>query len=231
MPYLYSLFYEAHTTGIPIVRSLIMEYPEDRNVSNVCDQFLLGPSLLVAPIYRPGVQSRAVYLPEGVWYDYWTGEKLEGGKSVLAEAPLERIPLYVKAGSIIPEQELRQSMNESSEQPLRVRIRVGSGHDGIHRFSQYEDDGRTYAFEAGRFTLREWSVQQSLDGIRVACDYASDGWPCGEELILALSPVESKPTKISSSGNVETDAWIYDEAKQTLQVTIKAKHSFELQIR
>ncbi|WP_239617604.1 glycoside hydrolase family 31 protein [Cohnella mopanensis] len=232
MPYMYSLFYEAHKTGVPILRSMIMEYPDDRDVYNLCDQFLFGSSILVAPIYRPGVKSRSVYLPEGVWYDYWTGEKFEGGRSVLAAAPLETMPLYVKAGAIIPEQALRQSTGQVTEEPSRIRFYVGASEAGESLFAQYEDDGRTYAFENGKYRLREWSSRESeADGLRIACDYVHDGLESSQALYLTVGPLEAKPEEMSSTGGVEVDTWSYDGEKRELQVKITANQSFELRIR
>ncbi|QJD83815.1 glycoside hydrolase family 31 protein [Cohnella herbarum] len=232
MPYLYSLFYEAHKTGVPILRALIMEYPEDRAVYNVCDQFLFGSSFLVAPIYRPGVQSRSVYLPEGVWYDYWTGEKHEGGKSVLAHAPLDTMPLYVKAGAIVPEQALRQSMGEQTDEPDRVRFYVGSGGADENSFAHYEDDGRTYAYESGQYRLRNWRLRElSEEGLIIACDYAHDGLNSAQKLLLTIEPVASKPEELSSTGGTEVDTWVYDGDSRRLQVSITANHSFEIRIR
>ncbi|WP_256760014.1 glycoside hydrolase family 31 protein [Cohnella sp. WQ 127256] len=232
MPYLYSLFYEAHKTGMPILRSLIMEYPDDRSVYNTCDQFLFGSSLLVAPIYRPGVQSRAVYLPEGIWYDYWTGEKLEGGKSVLALAPLETMPLYVKAGAIIPEQSLRQSTGERSDGPDRVRFYIGNGGEEETSFAHYEDDGRTYAFESGKYRLRQWKVRESSDdALQITCEYVHDELGSPEDIILTLGPLSSQPIELSSTGGVDVEAWIYDGDKRQLEVTVKTIHSFEIRIQ
>jgi alpha-glucosidase len=227
MPYLYSLFYEAHVTGIPILRSLIMEYPQDRNVYNVCDQFLFGSSLLVAPIYRPGVTTRSVYLPEGVWYDYWTGERLEGGKSVLAHAPLETMPLYVKAGAIIPEQTLRQHTGESTAEPILLQIHAGGS--GKSEFRQYEDDGRTYAFEQGQYTLREWQWQEQDNEWLLTCNCLQNGFAAARAVIVTVNRVASMPTEVIHSG--DADAWIYDEKKQQLRVTVKENQSFKLQIR
>src|SRR5690606_29636451 len=90
-------------TGMPIMRPLILEYPNDHHVYNLCDQFLVGSSLLVAPILRPSTETSVVYLPEGEWIDYWTGEQHAGGKYILAYAPLDVLPIYVKAGAMIPE--------------------------------------------------------------------------------------------------------------------------------
>ncbi|RKP55082.1 DUF4968 domain-containing protein [Cohnella endophytica] len=232
MPYLYSLFYEAHTTGLPILRSLIMEYPEDRKAYNVCDQFLLGDALLVAPVYRPGVASRAVYLPDGIWYDERTGEKYDGGKSVLADAPLESVPVFVKAGAIVPRQSLRQYTGEASVEPMSLHVYAApEGQSVSGRFALYEDDGRTYDFEAGIYSMREWTYEQSLEGKRLGCDFVHSGRDIAPETVLVLHQVALSPTDLTCSGEAEISAWNYDKESRILQITIHARHSFELIIR
>jgi alpha-glucosidase len=229
MPYLYSLFYEAHVIGLPILRSLIMEYPEDRNVFNICDQFLFGPSVLVAPIYRPGVTSRSVYLPEGVWYDYWSGERLEGGRSVLAQAPLETMPLYVKAGAIIPEQALRQYTGEASasDEPLSLQIYAGGSADS--RFCLYEDDGHTYAFEDGQYSLREWQWQEKGNELTLTCHSLQDVWEGAKPVRLTVKHLATQPTEVIHSGGAVE--WFYNENKRELMVVLPVSHSIELHIR
>lgn len=105
LPYFYTLFRAAHLTGVPVMRPLVMEYPDDPNVFNLFDQFLVGEHLLVAPITLPSTYHRVVYLPKGIWYDYWTNKTYEGGTYIMVEADLATLPLFVKAGSIIPEEE------------------------------------------------------------------------------------------------------------------------------
>jgi len=102
MPYIYNLFREAMLDGTPIMRPLFWEFPDDPNAYAIDDQFLLGPSLLVAPVLKPGATTRAVYLPAGDWYDYRTKQRLEGGRYFGADAPLEVIPVFVRAGTILP---------------------------------------------------------------------------------------------------------------------------------
>ena len=102
LPYLYTLFEECHRTGAPILRPLLFEYPEDETTYTADDEFLLGDALLVAPISRPGVEHRHVYLPEGTWIHFWTGERLDGPAHVLAHAPLGEPAVYLKANTPLP---------------------------------------------------------------------------------------------------------------------------------
>ncbi|MFC5407661.1 TIM-barrel domain-containing protein [Cohnella soli] len=232
LPYLYSLFYEAHRSGLPIVRSLVMEYPEDRNVYNVCDQFLLGESLLIAPVYRPGVVSRAVYLPEGVWYDERSGERFEGGKHVLADAPLESMPVFAKAGAIVPRQALRQSTGEASNGELSVIVHTGGGERTSGRFVQYEDDGRTYAFESGAYRVREWRFEETEEELKLACGLAHDGLAddAAQAIVLEFLHVAAKPREVASVGGAVVE-WAYDSDKRVLRATVRLENAFELVIR
>ena len=102
MPYLYSAVKEACETGMPIIRSLWLHYPSDRVAAARGDQYLYGRDILVAPIVEKGATSRTLYLPPGVWYDFWTQEKVDGGREMTRKVDLETIPLYVRAGAVIP---------------------------------------------------------------------------------------------------------------------------------
>jgi alpha-D-xyloside xylohydrolase len=145
IPYLYSMGYRTWETGAPFMRALYMDFPNDPNVSNLGDEYMFGPAFLVAPVTDQGVTSRRVYLPAGSdWYDYWTEEKVAGGQWVTAVAPIDRIPLYVRAGSIVPMG--AQVPNTAARQPLES-IRVYPGRDTS--FTLYDDDGVTNAYRKG----------------------------------------------------------------------------------
>ncbi len=96
LPYIYTLFHQAATSGAPVMGPLMYHYPQDVKTYQLHDQVMLGEWLMAAPVYRPGVEYRAVYLPEGVWYDWWTGDRYEGPAHILAHAPLEQMPIYVR---------------------------------------------------------------------------------------------------------------------------------------
>lgn len=153
LPYLYTLFWEAATTGAPILRPLLYHYPNDAKTHALHDQVMLGSALMAAPIYRPGVEQRAVYLPEGVWYDWWTGDRHEGPTYILAEAPLERMPLYAKAGSVIPMQPVMQFVDEKPLDPLTLRVYPGTGEGVL-----YEDDGQTQSHRSGAWSITRYRV-------------------------------------------------------------------------
>jgi alpha-glucosidase len=139
LPYFYSLFEEAARNGTPIMRPLFWHYQNDPMCAGVQDQFLLGESLLVAPIIQPGARARSAYLPPGMWHDFWSAETHRGRAHTLAEGPLELLPMYVKAGGIIPFAPLAQHTGEYSTREITLQIWPGA--DG--RFEFYDDDGIT----------------------------------------------------------------------------------------
>ncbi|MBO9713866.1 TIM-barrel domain-containing protein [Sphingomonas sp.] len=145
MPYLYSLGRQTYETGSPFMRALFMDFPDDPEAATLGDEYMFGPAFLVAPVTEQGVTSRRVYLPAGSdWYDYWTEEKHAGGQWITAAAPIDRIPLFVRAGSIVPMGV--QVPNTSVRQPLEA-IRVYPGRDAS--FALYDDDGVTNAYRGG----------------------------------------------------------------------------------
>jgi alpha-D-xyloside xylohydrolase len=154
LPYTYSVAYRSYQTGAPYMRALFMDFPGDPKAADIPDEYMYGPALLVAPVTEQGATHRTVYLPAGCdWYNYWTNERLHGGQTVDADAPIETLPLYVKAGSILP----LGSEVESAQRPQTiVSVRVYSGADGS--FTLYQDDGKTYAYEkdGGSVTKLTW---------------------------------------------------------------------------
>ena len=156
LPYIYSLAWKTTSEAYTPMRALVMDFPADRNALDIPDQFMFGPALLVNPVTKPGATSRTLYLPAGTtWYDFWTGASLKGGQIITAAAPLEIMPLYVRAGSIIAMGPELQWTTEHPANPIELRIYPGA--DG--EFTLYEDDGATYAYEKGAYaaiTLR-WS--------------------------------------------------------------------------
>jgi alpha-D-xyloside xylohydrolase len=155
MPYLYSLAYMTHQTGAPFMRGLFMDFGKDPKVVDIGDEYMFGPSVLVAPVTEQGRVSRQVYLPAGTdWYNFWTNERLHGGQTVIAAAPIDVIPLFVRAGSILPLGEPVESTNQT-QKIARLRVYPGADAD----FDLYNDDGTTYNYEKGQFDLTHlhWS--------------------------------------------------------------------------
>jgi alpha-glucosidase/alpha-D-xyloside xylohydrolase len=151
LPYIYTLAREAHDTGMPMIRSLWLHYPDDPQAVSRDDEYLWGRDLLVAPVVQKGARSRKVYLPPGTWYDFWTNARLAGGSTAERAVDLETIPVYVRAGAIVPLGPVKQYTLERVDARLTLMIYTGS--DGAAQV--YEDDGVTFDFQKGASTRFE----------------------------------------------------------------------------
>ena len=154
MPYTYSLGYRSYQTGAPFMRALFMDFPDDPKVADLRDEYMFGPAFLVAPVTEQGATERTVYLPAGSdWYNYWTNERLKGGQTVRVQAPIDTLPLFVRAGSIVP----MGSAVSSTAEPQKIEaVRVYPGADAS--FTLFSDDGTTYGYEqgGGAITTLHW---------------------------------------------------------------------------
>jgi alpha-glucosidase len=173
LPYLYGLFVEAHKSGAPIMRPLFWHYQDDPVATAPGDQFMLGPDLLVAPILRQGAVARSVYLPRGTWFNFWSGERHEGGQHVVAQAPLEIIPLFVRAGAIIPMAAVQQYVGQHESRVINLHIWPGAGG----RMQWHEDDGESMAYTRGSALDRDITFTPSRNGGRLNFGVASGSHP------------------------------------------------------
>jgi alpha-glucosidase/alpha-D-xyloside xylohydrolase len=148
LPYNYSLCREAYDSGLPLIRALWLHYPNDPKAVTRGDEYLWGRDLLVAPVTTKGATERKLYLPEGSWYDFWTNKRHEGQEELTRKVDLATLPLFVRAGAILPLDPVRQYVAQSTDEP--TTIRVYSGRDGEFRW--YEDDGATLDYLKDKFT-------------------------------------------------------------------------------
>ncbi|WP_437590168.1 glycoside hydrolase family 31 protein [Sorangium sp. So ce1000] len=162
MPYIYSLAWKVTSDGYTMMRHLVFDYPNDANVFNIKDQFLFGPAFLVNPVTTAGATSRSVYLPAGTWYDFWTGSTTDGGRTASVPAPLSEMPLFVKAGSIVPMGPNIQYATQSID-PLEIRIYTGQ--DGS--FTLYEDEGDSYNYEDGQHSTIPFTWNESAKQLTI----------------------------------------------------------------
>jgi alpha-glucosidase len=158
LPYLYSLFEECHRTGAPILRPLLFEYPADETTYTADDEFLLGDALLVAPITRPGIEHRYVYLPQGTWFHYYSGERFTGPTHILAHAPLGEPALYVRGNSPIPMGPDAAHTGERPNDPLTLLVYPDEGKG---ESTLYEDEGNGFGYEEGEYARRRISCESS----------------------------------------------------------------------
>ncbi len=172
MPYIYTLAADTYHRDGTIMRGLVMDFPQDHAVLNINDEYLFGPSLLVSPVYEYGARQRKVYLPAGTrWYDFYTGSIYQGGTHIEAAAPLERMPVFVKAGSIIPLGPVTQFTGEKPDAPITLYVYTGANG----AFDLYEDDGVTYGYERGEFSRIPLTYDESTGTLTVGA--RSGGFP------------------------------------------------------
>jgi alpha-glucosidase (family GH31 glycosyl hydrolase) len=155
LPYLYSAVRETCASGLPIMRAMWLHYPHDELARARGDQYLYGRDLLVAPVVEKGAATRSLYLPEGLWYDFWTHERLTGGREVSRPVRLEDLPLYVRAGAVVPLGPVLQHTGERSDQPLELWVHPSADGEGV----VYDDDGDSFDYRKGTFTTltARWS--------------------------------------------------------------------------
>ena len=156
-----------------------MDFPQDPKAADIPDEYMYGPAFLVAPVTEQGATHRTVYLPAGCdWYDYWTNERLHGGQTIVVNAPIDTLPLFVRAGSIVP----FGSEVESAQQPQTIAsVLVYPGADG--RFTLFQDDGNTYAYEktGGSATKLTWD-----DAVHQLKHEGSPGWSGRDSSVVTV---------------------------------------------
>lgn len=163
LPYIYDLCYEESQTGIPMMRPLVMHYQYDKNTWECNDEYLVGTSILVAPVTDQGARARMIYLPEGVWVDYWTGERIQGGKNILRDAPLDLCPIYIKAGSLLPTWPAMHSIPDRGSSRLILEYypeetTSPASLATLSSYVHYQDNGTDFAYQQGEYNLYEFSV-------------------------------------------------------------------------
>ncbi len=166
MPYLYSAVRECCTTGVPVMRALWLHHPNDSIAVTRGDEFTWGRDILVAPVTEKGATTRKVYLPGGNWYDFWTEERLAGGREITRDVDLATMPLYVREGSIIPLGPVKQHTGEHVDAPVSLNIFPGADA----AFTLYEDDGTSFAYRQGEWTglMMSWNDHARRFAMRLA---------------------------------------------------------------
>ena len=162
LPYIYDLYYISHKEGLPIFRPMIMEYEKDMNLLNMREQFMLGENMLVAPVLYEGERSKTVYLPRGIWFNYFTMEKLQGGKWYKLPCELDEILVFVKEGAIIPT--YNKKFRNVKERPKNILLKVfGENAKGFH----YNDDGHTMEYLEGKYTYMDIKVVDGKEELKL----------------------------------------------------------------
>ncbi|WP_069649898.1 glycoside hydrolase family 31 protein [Caloranaerobacter ferrireducens] len=169
--YLYNLMRESSINGHPAIRPLFYHYQDDEETYNINDQFLFGENILICPITRPYTRVRMVYLPEGIWYDYWTLEKFEGGRYIIKEVPIDSMPIFIKAGAIIPTDNIMQYVGEKDQE---IIINCYLGQDG--EYTLYLDDGISFDYEKGNYAEIKFIMKNSEKEASITSEVIKNGY-------------------------------------------------------
>lgn len=218
LPYIYTAAREAHDTGMPLMRALPAAFPDDPVVCDLGAEYLFGPSLLVAPVLHTGTE-RNVYLPAGEWVDFWSHQVYTGPTWLRRyPAPLDIVPLFVRAGAILP---LGPEVAWADERPLdALTLRVYPGR-ALGAYTLYEDDGRTNAYRRGACARTAVSFAPHPCGFMIevaAAEGTFDGMVRTRELVVEVV-VDAAPTRVTWNG-AETAKWTYEPARRLLTVCL-----------
>jgi alpha-glucosidase len=216
LPYLYTLFEECHRTGAPILRPLFWAYPGDTATYSMDDEFLFGDALLVAPVTRPGVEYRHVYLPEGSWFHLWTGTRVDGPANILVHAPLGQPAIYVRANTAVPLWPEMNYVGQHEADPLTFVFYPSQG-SGSATF--YEDAGDGYEHLTGVYARRAISCEVEAGNIRVVVGKQEGTFvPARKHVRLELREIGSEPAAVQAGKAAA--AWRYDPEQRRLIVDL-----------
>jgi alpha-glucosidase len=227
LPYIYTAFWEATQTGQPIMRPLLLEYPDDWTAVGTNDEYLFGNDLLVAPIVKDYDEGRSVYFPRGTWYDYWTDRRYIGPASVELNAPLERMPLFVRAGAILPSQQDMQYTDQFPIDPLTFDVYP----EGSSSREYYDDDGVSFANQKGVYLRQRISVESSPERVSVKISQRQGSFHPPKRSIVVRVHLQASEPRAVKVGNMEVSrhasvkafqesamGWMYDVDSKTAWV-------------
>ena len=237
LPYIYTVMQHASETGVPALRPLFLEFPDDEHAAAIDDEFLFGSGLLVAPVLWEGAEGRDVYLPAGDWFDYWTGKRYAGNSTISIPVTLNSIPLFVRGGAFIFRQPVVQNTGEMPGNPLRVLIAPAAESQS----SLYEDDGESLQYRRGDFMRRRFHQNRDTQSLVVEVSAPEGSYrPAKRDLILetwmdrepksvteqsgdGTTRVETLPQLDAAGFATSSKGWLYFDGL----LTVKAEDRFE----
>lgn len=235
LPYIYSNAYTNFKTGRPIMSGLVMDYQDDENVYDIGDQYMFGTSMMVCPVTVKGAKTRSIYLPEGQWFDYWTGKEYEGKRYVHVVTPLDTIPVFVKAGAIIPMQPAMSYIGEKPVDVITLEIFPGAQ---LSAFDLYEDDGTSLKYKQGEFAITKISSNVSPDKLSVMIQKPMGKFIPALHSYTGKIHLKNKPVSVVENGKVfpglstihvaYAPGWYYDENNKILWIKSDAKNSGDI---
>ena len=186
LPYLYDLCHVEEQEGLPLMRPLVMNYEKDEETKNLNGQFMVGDHIMVAPVTEQGMRQKLIYFPEGEWYDYWTGEKIQGGQYKIRHAELDECPIFVKAGGILPKYPPRLSTSEEKDKVLILEV-----YPGKAEYVHYQDNGEDFHYQEGEYNLYRFS----LDGNELSMELIHQGYEKMYETLVIRYQGEERVVK------------------------------------
>jgi alpha-glucosidase len=229
LPYLYNAFHEASETGLPVMRALLLDYPDDATAVRQNQEFLFGDDLLVAPVLKDGESTWSVYLPRGDWYDFWTDRRYTGPKYVTVDAPLDRVPIFVRGGAIVPMQQLVQYTDQAPINPLTFDVYP----DGASSRQYYEDDGISFDYQRGVSLRQRVTVSEEERGVRLEVSAREGSYtPPARSLVFEVHNVRNQPGSVVADGRAlefqtslegfdqASEGWAYDADRRVVWIKV-----------
>jgi len=216
MPYIYTGVEEMSRTGVPLMRALYLEYPKAAGIEGNDHDFLFGRDLLVAPVTTEKLDAQVVQLPPGEWYDYWTSEKRSSKEPLTLHPELDQMPLYVRAGAIVPMQALVQHTGETPAGGLSLRVYPGPDCSG----ALYQDDGHTYAYQKGDLLRVKYRCAASDATVTITANVEKNGYkPWWSSTELKVFGAATSPKSVKVDGQ-ESHVWGYDQKTQAVTLAV-----------
>jgi alpha-glucosidase len=232
LPYIYSQTEETSRTGIPLMRPVFLDYPEAAEFYHDDRDFLFGSDFFVAPVVREVLDAHAVALPPGEWYDYWTAERHAAKDQITLHPAIDEVPLFVRAGAIVPMQPVIQHTGERPNGPFELRVYLPSAGAAVNcGGSLYQDDGHTFAYQKGEYLRVNYSCQVSTDFLSVVSTVDQTGYrPWWNSIQLSIFGLAAQPKELRFGDKALND-WRYDQRKHSVTVTLPdALINWKLQI-
>jgi alpha-glucosidase len=223
LPYIYTGIEEASRTGVPLMRPMFLEFPNDRDFETIDTEFMFGRDLLIAPKVDEKFEPYDVKLPSGTWYDFWTGQPASSS-TLTVNPPLDVVPIYVRGGSILPEQPVVQNTDQVPQGPLQISVYPGPGCHG----SLYQDDGKTLAYQHGDTMLMQFTCESRPDSLLLKLSTAQNRYkPWWSEMKFVFYGFTSKPRELAIDGKTFSD-WQYDPGSGMVSVNLAATQTAKI---
>jgi alpha-glucosidase len=216
LPYIYTSMEETSRSGLPLMRPMFLEFPAETDLATNDREFMFGPDLLVAPQLGETLDPLRVDLPAGGWYDYWSGKKVGDHSPLSLHPKLDELPVYVRAGAIIPQQAVVQHVEEIPQGPLELNVYPGPDCRG----SLYSDDGNSFAYQRGVFFREQFSCETSVSTLKVNLAKGEGTYaPWWKEIRVTAFGAERKPTRVLLNGQ-PSDQWQFDPEHNSVSVIV-----------